>query len=153
LLRPGRADLAAWLLLAAAAALSAAAIVRLPYKRGFWPTATPYDRWPVPDACRDFAFLSSVARYVPPRASVVVLTNPPDLGHDFYLHAFALGLFPDSRVLSASMWGKSYRAEALRRADFVVVMGDPPQPPPGPEVHRSAVGGVWRNAEGAAAGR
>ena len=125
MLRPRRApaDLAAWTLLAAAALLSAAALARLPFRRGFWPTTTPFDRWPHSDAARDFEFLSSVAPYVPAGRSVVALTNPPDVNHDFYLHAFALGLLPGRRVLCGSMWGVSHREEALRDAEFVAVMG------------------------------
>ena len=148
MLRPRRAprDLTVRVLLAAAALLSLVALARLPYRRGFWPTETPFDRWPNSDASRDFRFLSAVAPYVPPGASVVALTNPPDLSHDFYLHAFALSLLPGRRVLCASIWGVSYRDEALRRAEFVAVMGPTPHPPPGIPIFETPLGGIWRRA-------
>jgi hypothetical protein len=132
------------IVLLAAAVLAVAGIARLSWRRGFWPTATPFDRWPSASAAIDFRFLSEVADRVPAGAAVVALTNPPDLEHDFYLHAFAVALLPGRRVLAGAMWGASRREEALRQARYVLIVGSRPEPPPGTPILELPAGSVWR---------
>ncbi|HEY3204116.1 MAG TPA: hypothetical protein VGL03_10690 [Thermoanaerobaculia bacterium] len=143
-MNPVRRESRRFVPLIAAAILTFVGIARLPFDRGFWPTSTPFDRWPSPDAATDFGFLVSVCDAIPAHASVLVMTEPPDLDHDFYLYAYAVALLPGRRVLPASMWNASTRPEMLPQADFLVVLGRRPDPPPGALVRETPAGTVWR---------
>jgi len=130
--------------IAGAVLLTIVGMVKLVLAPGFWPPAYHFERWPAPHGAADFAFLSEAASVVPAGASVVALTAPPDLERDNYLHRLAVALLPGRRVVPAAMWSASTRSQALKAADFIIVVGGRPNPPPGRELLTLPAGSVWR---------
>ena len=120
-----------------AAVLAAYSVVAIPWARLGLRPRTPFDASAAgPAVASGYALLRDAAARIPAGASVAVVTEPPDPIRDGYLQRFAVALLPGARVRPAG-------SEASD-ADFVVVVGARPAPPPGELVFQSPDGSVWR---------
>ena len=81
--------------LAGSAVLAGFSVAALPFSRGlFRAPRTPYDASEATFTVPAWILLRRAAEVVPPEASVVVRTEPPDATNDSYLHRFAVALLP-----------------------------------------------------------
>ncbi len=81
---------------------------------------------------------------IPDRASVVARTEPPDAIQETYFHRFAISLLPGRRVLPAAYYGGFVDSKVWKDAQYMVVVGPKPAPPPGRLVLETKEGTVWR---------
>ncbi len=81
---------------------------------------------------------------MPPEASVVVRTEPPDATNDSYLHRFAVALLPGRKIIPAAMWSIPTPPEALSGSDYEIVVGSVPPTPSGRLVLSIPEGTVWK---------
>ncbi|MGK2858666.1 MAG: hypothetical protein ACSLFQ_15805 [Thermoanaerobaculia bacterium] len=70
-------------------------------------------------AAQHWIFLSSARELLPPGASVTVHAQNPD--DEMSLYMFALGLFPENRVVPRSYWGATVAPEL--HADYELAFG------------------------------
>jgi hypothetical protein len=120
-----------------AAVLAAYSVRAIPWARLGLRPRTPFDASAAGSAVASgYALLRDAAACIPAGASVAVVTEPRDPIRDGYLQRFAVALLPGARVRPAG-------SEASD-ADFVVVIGVRPSPPPGELVFESPDGSVWR---------
>lgn len=142
-------DRRALLPLAGAAVLAAFSIAALPFSRGlFQAPRTPYDASPAASlTVPAWIVLQRAEALVPPGASVVVRIEPADASTDSYLHRFAIALLPGRRILPAALWGVPTDPAGLLAAEYVVVVGPVPSPPPpGFLLLKIPEGSVWRRS-------
>jgi hypothetical protein len=142
-------DRRALLPLAGSALLAAFSIAALPFSRGlFQAPRTPYDASEAAYiAVPAWIVLQRAGSLVPPGASVVVRIEPADASTDSYLHRFAVALLPGRRILPAALWGVATDPAELLAAEYVVVVGPVPSPPPpGVPLLEIPEGSVWRRS-------
>lgn len=129
--------------LAGAILLLGLAFAALPRLTPLRAPETPFDHTPPELMAQGFALLSRAGEVIPNGASVVARGEPPDPTADTYLHHVAVALLPRRRVLPAAVWGVA-APELAREAEYLVVLGKPPFPPPGDLLLRTRAGTVWR---------
>lgn len=107
--------------------------------------ADPYDASPAAFITVPWIVLQSAEALVPPGAFVVVRSEPVDAASDSDLHRFAVALLPGRRILPAARWGVPTDPAELFDAEYIVVVGPIPQPPPpGVLLLQIPEGSVWR---------
>jgi hypothetical protein len=132
-----------FVLLAGAVILTALAISKLPrLPEVLRAPSTPFDRNPAPGAVADFKLFREAASVVPPGASVAALSQPRNAVRETSLHREAVALLPGRRVLPAALWNNATHLED--QADFLIVAGGKPEPPPGPLLLETPWGSVWQ---------
>jgi hypothetical protein len=132
-----------FLLLAGAAILSALAIAKLPrFPEFLRAPSTPFDRNPAPGAVAEFKLFREATSVVPPGASVAALSQPRNAVRETSLHREAVALLPGRKVLPAALWNNATHLED--QADFLIVAGGKPEPPPGSLLLETPWGSVWR---------
>ena len=131
--------------LAGSAVLAGFSVAALPFSRGlFRAPRTPYDASEATFTVPAWILLRRAAEVVPPEASVVVRTEPPDATNDSYLHRFAVALLPGRKIIPAAMWSIPTPPEALSGSDYEIVIGKAPPTPPGRLVLSIPEGTVWK---------
>lgn len=137
---------AAAVLLLGAMTLTILAARRLPpFHYWFDPPSTPFDRSQNPSLGPVFSLLAAARAIVPPGASVVARTNPPNPREDTDLHRIAVSLLPGRHVLPAALWGvPDPKREA--QAEYLILVGPTPLDRPGRLLLRGQTGTVWQRA-------
>ena len=131
--------------LAGSAILAGFSVAALPFSRGlFRVPRTPYDANEASFLAPDWILLQRAAEIVPRDASVVVRGEPPDATNDSYLHRFAVGLLPGRKIVPAAVWSVPTAPEALREADYEIVVGKASPPPASRLVLSIPEGSVWK---------
>lgn len=131
--------------LSGAAVLAAFAIASLPWKDDlFRRPPTPFERSAAKVVAPLYAILTAARPFIPDRASVVARTEPPDAIQETYFHRFAISLLPGRRILPSASYGSFVEPEVWKNAQFLIVVGPRPAPPPGRLVLETPEGTVWR---------
>jgi hypothetical protein len=131
------------LLLGGATVLAFLAIARLPrFPQVLQAPSTPFDRSAAPDAATDYHLLREAASVVPPDASVAALSQPRSPLRETTLHRAAVALLPGRKVVPAALWNVPTYQE--NQADFLIVAGPKPSPPPGTMLLETPWGTVWK---------
>lgn len=140
-------DRRALLPLAGSAVLAAFSIAELPFSHGlFRAPKTPYDAGDAAYiAVSQWIVLQRGAHLIPPGASVVVRSEPPDPTTDSYFHRFAVALLPNRTIVPAAMWGTPTEPAWIREADYEVVIGPRPRDPPGRLLLEIPEGTIWKH--------
>ena len=134
--------------LAGSAVLAAFSIAALPFSRGlFRAPRTPYDASEASFTVPAWILLQRAESVVPAGASVVVRLEPPDPTNDSYLHRFGVALLPGRKIVPAALWGVPSTDSLLREAEYEVVVGKAPSPPPGRLVLEIPEGTVWKGEQ------
>jgi hypothetical protein len=132
-----------FLLLGGAAVLTALAFSKLPPFPGVLrPPSTPFDRSGMPNAVASFHLLQAAAAVIPPGTSVAPISQPRDPVRETELHREAVALLPQRKVIPAALWDAPTLQEGT--ADFLIVAGPRPSPPPGTLLLETERGTVWR---------
>jgi len=131
--------------IAGAALLAAFAVASLPFSSGlFRAPRTPYDRGAADFTVPAWILLLRAEPLVPRGSSVLVRAEPPDVWTDTYLHRFAVALLPGRAIRAAALWGvPTERGD--REAEYTIVVGRLPSPPPGRLLLEIREGTVWRS--------
>jgi hypothetical protein len=117
-------------------------ISRLPSPRDLLHApATPFDL-SAPSRVPSYRLLSEAASVIPPGVSVSPISEPRDHVKETSLHREAVGLLPGRKVLPAAIWDVPTNSED--RAEFLIVAGQRPSPPPGELLLETPRGTVWR---------
>ncbi len=133
------------LLLAGAAVLMALSVSRLPPMPDILRApSTPFDRSTEAAAAPDYSFLWEVASHIPRGVSVAPVSEPRDPARETVLHREAVALLPGRKILPSAVWNEPTHLED--QAEFLIVAGPRPSPPPGTLVFETAKGSVWRRA-------
>jgi hypothetical protein len=136
---------ALFLSLAGSAVLAGFSIAALPFSRGLLRVPrTPYDASEASFTVPAWILLQRARTVVPDGASVVVRLEPPDPVNDSYLHRFGVALLPGRKIVPAALWGVPTPEPRLREAEYEVVVGNVPSPPPGHLVLQIPEGTVWK---------
>ena len=131
--------------LAGSAILAGLSVAALPFSSGlFHLPRTPYDANEASFLAPDWILLQRAAEIVPRDVSVVVRGEPPDATNDSYLHRFAVGLLPGRKIVPAAVWSVPTAPEALREADYEIVVGKASPPPASRLVLSIPEGSVWK---------
>jgi hypothetical protein len=130
--------------LAGSALLASLSIAAIPFSRGLRIPRSPYDASDAAFTAAAWVVLERAAAIVPPGASVVVRSEPPDPTTDTYYHRFAIALLPGRRILPAALWGTPTQPGPLREAEYEVVIGRPPAAPFGRLVLEVPEGTIWK---------
>jgi hypothetical protein len=134
-----------FLLLGGAAVLTALAISRLPhFPEVLQAPSTPFDRNPAPGAVADYKLFQEAASVVHSGASVAALSQPRNAVRETSLHRVAVALLPGRKVLPAALWNTPTHLED--QADFLIVAGGKPAPPPGRLLLETPWGSVWQRS-------
>lgn len=138
-------DRRALLPLAGSAVLAAFSIAALPFARSLLRTPqTPYDASDAAYiAVPQWMVVQRAAPLIPPGASVVVRSEPPDPMTDSYFHRFAVALLPNRRIVPAARWGLPTESALIHEADYEIVIGPHPPSPPGRLLLETREGTVW----------
>ena len=133
-----------FLLLAGAAALTALAIKRLPpLPELVHAPSTPFDHR-APAAAARYRLFTEAAAVVPAGASVASICEPRDPSLETSLHREAIALLHGRKVLAAALWNTPTHFE--EKADYLVIVGPKPVPPPGHLLLETLAGSVWRRS-------
>jgi hypothetical protein len=133
--------------LAGSAILVAFAVASLPWSVGILrKPLTPFDLSGADSVAPGYALLRSAAAVIPPGASVVARTEPPNADQETYFHRFAVALLPGRRVLPTAVYGQFTDPRGWRDAAFQIVVGPRPADPPGELALDTPWGSVWRRA-------
>jgi hypothetical protein len=131
------------LLLTGAAALTALSVSQLPPLPDILRApSTPFDHSATAAAAPDYRFLQEAAARIPWGVSVAPVCEPRDPARETTLHREAVGLLPGRKILPAAVWDSPTRLED--QAEFLIVIGPRPSPPPGILVFETEKGSVWR---------
>lgn len=142
---PGRQTFRLFAPLLGAAVLAGFAIASLPWKQDLLRRPrTPFDRSAANSVAPGYALLDAASRVIPLSASVVARTEPPVAIQETYFHRFAISLLPGRQVLPSSYYGGFVDAQIWKDAQYMVVVGPRPVPPPGRLVLETPEGTVWR---------
>ncbi len=142
---PGRQTFRLLAPLLGAAVLAGFAITSLPWKDGLLRRPrTPFDRSAASSVAPLYAMLTAARAAIPDGASVVARTEPPNAIQETYFHRFAISLLPGRHVLPSASYGGFLDPGAWKEAQYMVVVGPRPAPPPGRLVLETAEGSVWR---------
>jgi hypothetical protein len=133
--------------LAGSAVLAAFSVAALPFSRGLLRAPqTPYDASDAAYiAVPQWIVLQKAASLIPPGASVVVRSEPPDPTTDSFFHRFAVALLPNRRIVPAARWGLPSEPILIQEAEYEIVIGRPPSAPPGRLLLETREGTVWRH--------
>jgi hypothetical protein len=141
----GRRTIRLFAPLLGAAVLAGFSIASLPWKENlFRRPPTPFERSAARSVAPLYAMLTAASSVIPDGASVVARTEPPDAIQETYFHRFAISLLPGRRVLPSAFYGGFVYPEVWKDAQYVVVVGSRPVPPPGTLVLETPEGTVWR---------
>jgi hypothetical protein len=127
-----------------ASLLTLLAALSLPWREaGAWSPRTPIDRSTSRSLRPGYELLLRAEALVPPGATYVIRTEPPDARLQTFYRRLAISLLPGRREDPPPA---SSRAPASRLGDpeFLVLVGPPPKEPPGELLHQDASGTVWR---------
>ena len=91
-----------------------------------------------------WVLLQGAEPLIPRGSSVLIRVEPPNLTDDSYFHRFGVGLLPGRRIVPAALWGVPTPADLQAEAEYEVVVGKKPQPPPGRLLLAIPEGSVWR---------
>jgi hypothetical protein len=128
-----------------AAVLAGFSIASLPWRENlFRRPPTPFERSAAKSVAPLYALLTAASCAIPDGASVVARTEPPDAVQETYFHRFAISLLPGRRVLPSAFYGVFVYPEVWKEAQYLVVVGPRPVPPPGTLVLETPEGTVWR---------
>ena len=142
---PGRKTLRLLAPLVGAAILAGFAIASLPWGTNlFRRPGTPFDRSAASGVAPLYALLTAARTAIPEGASVVARTEPPNAVTETYFHRFAISLLPGRRILPSSFYGVFVDPQVWKDAQYMVVVGPRPVPPPGALVLETPDGTVWR---------
>jgi hypothetical protein len=142
---PGRQTFRLLAPLLGAAVLAGFAVSSLPWKPGLLRRPrTPFDRSAASSVAPLYAMLTDAQAAIPDGASVVARTEPANAVQETYFHRFAISLLPGRRVLPTSFYGGFVDPQVWKDAQYMVVVGPRPVPPPGRLVLETAEGTVWR---------
>jgi hypothetical protein len=94
-----------------------------------------------------YALLAAADRVIPPGASVVVRTEPPDAVQETWYHRIAVALLPGRRPRPAAFYGKPLSPDVWQDAEYLVLVGPTPAKPPGEPILETADGTVWRRTK------
>lgn len=131
--------------LAGSAVLAGFSIAALPFSRGlFRAPRTPYDASEAAFTVPAWVLLVRAEPLIPHHAHVLVRSEPSDPTTDTYLHRFAVSLLPDRRIVPAARWGVPSEPQDLQSAQYEIVLGRAPSPPPGRLLLETPEGTVWR---------
>lgn len=106
--------------------------------------STPFDHCD-PVAASDFVLLRQAQRAIPPGESATAITEPRDAGRETSLYGFTVALLSGRRILPAAQWN-AFTPGLEREADYVIVFGPRPSPPPGELVYLDPRGTIWKRA-------
>ena len=130
--------------LAGAALLAAIGLAAVPWSRGFVRPRTPLDasssRFLVPA----YELISDAAAVIPPGASFVVRTEPPNAISADLFQRLAVALLPECTSRPDAAPGRPAAAEWPRGAEYLIVVGDPPRDASGEIVLETPRGTVRR---------
>jgi hypothetical protein len=119
--------------------LTAFSIAALPFSQGlFRAPRTPYGESPA------WTLLRRADPLIPHGTSVLVRVEPPDPVNDTHLHRFGVGLLPGRKIVPAALWDVPAPPEVRREAEYEIVVGKMPQPPPGQLLLEMPEGTIWR---------
>ena len=138
--RPNAAAIA----LAGAGILAVFALWSLPWRKGFSPAPTPFDRSLVPQLAPAYTLLSAAAALIPPGASFVVRAEPADAGLESMYHRLGIALLPGRRALPSAYLGVFTAPETWREAEYQVLVGKKPAAAGGELLLETSAGTVWR---------
>ena len=125
--------------------LAACSVATVPWSSLGRLPRTPFDRSASGIAVASgYALLRTAGSLVPAGATVVVLTGPRDPMREGYFHRFAVALLPRARVLPAAFYDRPADPSLYGEAQYVIVVGAGPQPPPGELLYHDSDGSVWR---------
>jgi hypothetical protein len=131
--------------LVGAVLLTGLAIASLPWKQDlFRRPRTPFDRSAASSVAPLYAMLAGARAAIPDGASVVARTEPPNAIQETYFHRFAISFLPGRRVLPSASYGGFLDPQVWKDAQYMVVVGPRPVPPPGRLVLETPEGTVWR---------
>jgi hypothetical protein len=134
-----------FLLLGGAAVLTALAISKLPhFPEALRAPSTPFDRNAAPGAAANYRLFQEASSVVPSGAWVAAVSEPRNAVRETSLHRFAVALLPGRNVLPAALWNNPTHFEV--RADFLIVAGGKPTPPPGRLLLETPWGSVWKKS-------
>jgi hypothetical protein len=134
-----------FLLLGGAAVLTALAVSELPrFPDVLQAPTTPFDRSATQGTAAPYRLFQAAATVIPRGASVAPLSQPRDPVRETELHREAVALLPARRVIPAALWDAPTHQE--EEADFLIVAGPRPSPPPGTLLLETPEGSVWRKA-------
>jgi hypothetical protein len=124
------------------AVLAGFSVAALPFSHGlFRAPRTPYGNSAI------WVLLRSADPLIPPGSSVLIRVEPPNLTDDSYFHRFGVGLLPGRRIVPAALWQVPTPASLQAEAQYEVVVGKKPQPPPGRLLLEIPEGTVWRRGQ------
>jgi hypothetical protein len=134
-----------FLLFAGSAVLTSLAISKLPhFPEALRAPSTLFDRSAAPDAVADYKLFQEASPLVPSGASVAAISEPRNAVRETSLHRFAVALLPRTKVLPAALW--NYPTHREDQADFLIVAGGKPTPPPGRLLLDTPRGSVWQKS-------
>ena len=107
--------------------------------------ATPLDRVGAAAYAPAYRLLVAAASILPPDSSVAALSEPRDAARETSLHRMAVALLPGRRIFPAALWNVA-TPDLLQQADFLVVAGAKPSPPPGKLLLETPWGSVWKRS-------
>jgi len=96
----------------------------------------------MPASAESYRLFQAAAAVIPSGASVAPLSQPRDPVRETALHREAVALLPGRRVIPAALWDAPTHQE--EGADFLIVAGPRPSPPPGTLLLETERGTVWR---------
>ncbi len=131
-------------LLLGSALLTAQAVWNVPWREGLWRPRSPLDRSTSRILGPGFRLLAAADGLIPPGATVVVRTEPPDPMLETWYHRFAISLLPGRRPLPSALLGGFTSPDVWRDAEYVVIVGPHPKSEPGELVLTAPQGTVWR---------
>jgi hypothetical protein len=105
---------------------------------------TPFDHSAASWVAPGYSLLREASSVIPPGASVVARTEPPDPVQETWYHRLAVSLLPGRRILPAALYGHFVSEEVWRDAEFMVIVGARPAQPPGDLLLEAPEGSVWR---------
>ncbi len=133
--------------LAGSAILVAFAVASLPWEAGLLRRPlTPFDLSAADSVAPGYALLREAAAVIPPGASVIARTQPPNARQETYFHRFSVALLPGRRILPTAMYGQFVDPGVWQDAAFQIVVGGKPAEPPGELLLDTPWGSVWRRA-------
>jgi len=128
-----------------AAVLAGFSIASLPWAEDvFRRPRTPFDRSAASSVAPLYAMLTAARAAIPDGASVVARTEPANPVQETYFHRFAISLLPGRRVLPSASYGAFLDPQVWKDAQYMIVVGPRPAPPPGALVLEAPEGTVWR---------
>jgi hypothetical protein len=113
--------------LAGAAVLAAIALAAVPWSRGLVRPRTPLDASSARFLVPAYELISDAAAVIPPGASFVVRTEPPNATSQELFQRLGVALLPERRSRPDAVPGLPAAADWPRGADYLIVVGGAPR--------------------------